>query len=67
MPSVICVGRNYRDHAKESNSAIPINPMLFIKAGNSLNNPFDPIPIPRRSSQIDYEAELAVPGRMRMA
>ena len=57
---ILCIGLNYRDHAKESNSAIPINPMLFIKAGNSLNNPFDPIPIPRRSSQIDYEAELAV-------
>ena len=34
--------------------------MLFIKSGNTLNNPFDPIPIPRRSDQIDYEAELAV-------
>ena len=51
---------NYREHAKESNSAIPVNPMLFIKASNTLNHPFDPIPIPRRSSQIDFEAELAL-------
>jgi 2-keto-4-pentenoate hydratase/2-oxohepta-3-ene-1,7-dioic acid hydratase in catechol pathway len=34
--------------------------MLFIKGGNTLNNPGDPIPIPRRSSMIDYEGELAV-------
>lgn len=57
---ILCIGLNYRDHAKESGSPIPMNPMLFIKAGNTLNNPFDPIPVPRRSSHIDYEGELAV-------
>src|SRR3954470_24526908 len=57
---ILCIGLNYREHAKESNSTIPDNPMLFIKAGNALANPFDPILIPRRSSQIDYECELAV-------
>ena len=57
---ILCIGLNYREHAAESGSAIPTNPMLFIKSGNALNNPFDPIPIPRRSSQVDYEAELAV-------
>lgn len=57
---ILCIGLNYREHAAESGSAIPQNPMLFIKAGNTLNNPFDPIPIPKRSSEIDYECELAV-------
>ncbi len=57
---ILCIGLNYREHAAESGSAIPINPMLFIKSSNALNNPYDPIPIPRRSSQIDYEVELAV-------
>ncbi|HWE01065.1 MAG TPA: fumarylacetoacetate hydrolase family protein [Tepidisphaeraceae bacterium] len=57
---ILCIGLNYREHAKEGGSAIPINPVLFIKASNSLNNPYDPIPIPRRSGQIDYECELAV-------
>ncbi|HSZ56865.1 MAG TPA: fumarylacetoacetate hydrolase family protein [Tepidisphaeraceae bacterium] len=57
---ILCIGLNYREHAKESGSSIPENPMLFIKSSNTLNNPFDPIPIPKRSSQIDYEAELAV-------
>src|SRR5215468_4693511 len=57
---ILCIGLNYRAHAAESGSAIPVNPMLFIKGSNTLNNPFDPIPIPRRSSMIDYEGELAV-------
>src|SRR5687768_1662025 len=57
---ILCIGLNYREHAAESGSAIPENPVLFIKASNALNNPFDPIPIPRRSSQVDYEGELAV-------
>src|SRR5216110_1135369 len=52
---ILCIGLNYREHAAESGSTIPANPMLFIKASNSLQNPFDPILIPRRSSQIDYE------------
>jgi 2-keto-4-pentenoate hydratase/2-oxohepta-3-ene-1,7-dioic acid hydratase in catechol pathway len=57
---ILCIGINYREHAAESGSPIPQNPVLFIKASNSLNNPFDPIPIPKRSSMIDYEGELAV-------
>ena len=57
---ILCIGLNYREHAAESGAAIPENPVLFIKASNALNNPFDPIPVPRRSSQVDYEAELAV-------
>jgi 2-keto-4-pentenoate hydratase/2-oxohepta-3-ene-1,7-dioic acid hydratase in catechol pathway len=57
---ILCIGLNYREHAAESGSAIPLNPMLFIKSSNALNNPLDPVPVPRRSSQIDYEGELAV-------
>jgi len=57
---ILCIGLNYREHAAESGSQVPPNPMLFIKASNTLQNPLDPILIPRRSSQIDYECELAV-------
>jgi 2-keto-4-pentenoate hydratase/2-oxohepta-3-ene-1,7-dioic acid hydratase in catechol pathway len=57
---ILCIGLNYREHAAESGSQIPANPMLFIKASNTLQNPGDPILIPRRSTQIDYECELAV-------
>jgi 2-keto-4-pentenoate hydratase/2-oxohepta-3-ene-1,7-dioic acid hydratase in catechol pathway len=61
VPSdILCIGLNYRDHAAESGSQIPENPMLFIKSSNTLNNPFDPIPIPKLSQMIDYEGELAV-------
>jgi 2-keto-4-pentenoate hydratase/2-oxohepta-3-ene-1,7-dioic acid hydratase in catechol pathway len=57
---ILCIGLNYRKHAEEGGSRVPKNPMLFIKASNSLNNPGDPIPLPRNSDQVDYEAELAV-------
>jgi 2-keto-4-pentenoate hydratase/2-oxohepta-3-ene-1,7-dioic acid hydratase in catechol pathway len=57
---ILGIGLNYRQHAAESKNEVPARPLLFIKASNTLNNPFDPIPIPRLSSQIDYEGELAV-------
>jgi 2-keto-4-pentenoate hydratase/2-oxohepta-3-ene-1,7-dioic acid hydratase in catechol pathway len=57
---ILCIGLNYREHAKESGASFPENPVLFIKAGNALNNPFDPIPLPRLSEQVDYECELAI-------
>jgi 2-keto-4-pentenoate hydratase/2-oxohepta-3-ene-1,7-dioic acid hydratase in catechol pathway len=57
---ILCIGLNYRQHAAESRSEVPARPLLFIKASNTLNHPFDPIPIPRLSSQIDYECELAI-------
>ena len=61
VPSdILCIGLNYREHAAESGSAVPQNPVLFIKSSNTLNNPGDAIPIPRRSQMIDYEGELAV-------
>ncbi|MEO6434974.1 MAG: fumarylacetoacetate hydrolase family protein [Tepidisphaeraceae bacterium] len=57
---ILCIGLNYREHAAESGSGIPENPVLFIKASNTLNHPGGVIPIPPRSSMIDYEGELAV-------
>ena len=57
---ILCIGLNYRKHAEEGGSSIPVNPMLFIKSSNTLANPGDIIPLPRLSQQIDYEAELAV-------
>jgi 2-keto-4-pentenoate hydratase/2-oxohepta-3-ene-1,7-dioic acid hydratase in catechol pathway len=57
---ILCIGLNYREHAAESGSSIPKNPMLFIKGSNALNHPGAPILIPKRSDQIDYECELAI-------
>jgi 2-keto-4-pentenoate hydratase/2-oxohepta-3-ene-1,7-dioic acid hydratase in catechol pathway len=57
---ILCIGLNYREHAAESKSHIPANPLLFIKGSNTLNDPGSVIPIPKRSTQIDYEGELAI-------
>jgi 2-keto-4-pentenoate hydratase/2-oxohepta-3-ene-1,7-dioic acid hydratase in catechol pathway len=61
-PSVIlCIGLNYRKHAAESGLEPPKYPVLFIKAPNALQNPGDPILIPRvERDAVDYECELAV-------
>jgi 2-keto-4-pentenoate hydratase/2-oxohepta-3-ene-1,7-dioic acid hydratase in catechol pathway len=57
---VICLGLNYRDHALESNMPIPEYPVLFNKVASSLVGHQQPIVIPRISSRVDYEAELAL-------
>lgn len=60
--SILCVGLNYRQHATETKAAIPEIPVLFMKGINSIQNPGDPIYLPRhlRSDRVDYECELAV-------
>ena len=64
---IICIGLNYRDHARETGMEIPKHPVFFAKYRNALAGPYDPIVLPRVSSRVDYEAELAVvmgkPGR----
>lgn len=59
---VLCIGLNYRRHAEEGNQAIPEWPVLFMKNCGAVNNPGDPILLPRhlRSDAVDYECELAV-------
>lgn len=58
-PKFICVGLNYRDHAIESNMAIPKVPTIFSKFSNTIIAPGDKIVLPKNSSQPDYEAEFA--------
>lgn len=57
---ILCIGLNYKEHAEETGAIVPKNPMLFMKGSNTLNDPGAPIYLPRRSDQVDYEAELAV-------
>ena len=57
---IICVGKNYADHAKEFDAAVPTSPVLFSKAGTTLNGPFDPVSIQRDATATDYEVELAM-------
>ena len=61
LPSILCVGLNYRRHAEETGAKIPEHPVLFIKAVNALTHPGDPIVIPKVApGQVDCEGELAV-------
>lgn len=57
---VVCVGLNYRDHAIETGAEIPAEPVLFLKASNTVVGPDDEVLIPRASRKTDYEVELAV-------
>jgi 2,4-didehydro-3-deoxy-L-rhamnonate hydrolase len=57
---IVCVGLNYRDHAAESNMAIPTEPILFFKSTTSLCGPNDDLIIPKNSEKTDWEVELAV-------
>jgi 2-keto-4-pentenoate hydratase/2-oxohepta-3-ene-1,7-dioic acid hydratase in catechol pathway len=57
---IICVGRNYRDHAKELGNEVPAEPLLFFKPPSSLLDPGGTIRLPRLSERVDFECELAV-------
>ena len=57
---IVCVGLNYKDHAKEMNLELPKNPILFLKPNTSLIGNNDSIIYPDGVTRLDYEAELAI-------
>lgn len=57
---IICVGLNYKDHAAESNMLLPTEPILFFKSTTALCGPNDNVMIPKGSTKLDWEVELAV-------
>ena len=57
---IICIGRNYADHAKEMNAATPSEPMFFMKSDISLLRPGTPFFYPNFSKDIHYECEIVV-------
>ena len=57
---IICIGLNYRDHAEETNAQIPSEPIVFMKAPDTVVGPNDTVLIPRKSVKTDWEVELAV-------
>jgi len=57
---IVCIGLNYVDHAKETGSPIPDQPIIFLKANSALNGPNDNVAVPRGSKKTDYEVELGV-------
>ncbi len=57
---ILCVGRNYRDHAKELGNEVPAEPLLFFKPISSLLAPGGTVVMPRVAERVDFEGELAV-------
>ncbi|MFJ5138644.1 fumarylacetoacetate hydrolase family protein [Streptomyces sp. NPDC088707] len=57
---VVCIGLNYRDHAAETGSELPAEPVVFMKDPWTVSGPHDEVLIPRGSVKTDYEVELAV-------
>jgi 2-keto-4-pentenoate hydratase/2-oxohepta-3-ene-1,7-dioic acid hydratase in catechol pathway len=61
---IICVGRNYVEHAKEMGNDVPKVPLIFLKPPSSIINPGDTILLPPQSQQVEHEGELvAVIGK----
>jgi 2-keto-4-pentenoate hydratase/2-oxohepta-3-ene-1,7-dioic acid hydratase in catechol pathway len=56
----ICIGLNYSDHAAETGQPVPPEPIIFMKATSAVCGPDDPIIMPRESTKLDWEVELAV-------
>jgi 2-keto-4-pentenoate hydratase/2-oxohepta-3-ene-1,7-dioic acid hydratase in catechol pathway len=57
---IVCVGRNYTEHAAELGNEIPKEPLLFLKAPSAFIRSGETIIIPRQSQQVEHEGELAV-------
>lgn len=57
---IVCIGRNYRDHAAELGNEVPKEPLLFLKPPSSLLPPGGTIRLPAISQRVDYEGELGI-------
>ena len=57
---IVCVGRNYRDHAKELGNEVPKDPLIFLKPPSSLVGEGDSIVLPSASRQVEFEGEIGI-------
>lgn len=57
---IVCIGLNYRDHAAETGADVPAEPIVFMKAPDTVVGPDDEVLVPRGSDRTDWEVELAV-------
>jgi 2-keto-4-pentenoate hydratase/2-oxohepta-3-ene-1,7-dioic acid hydratase in catechol pathway len=57
---IVCVGRNYREHAAELGNEVPAEPLLFLKPPSAILSPGEPIRIPVLSKRVDFEGEIAI-------
>ena len=57
---IVCIGKNYRDHAMEMGGELPTEPVMFMKASSAWSGPKDDVILPPGAKKLDYEVELAV-------
>ena len=57
---IVCVGRNYRAHARELGQEVPSEPLLFLKPPSAVIGPGDDVALPPQSARVEHEGELAV-------
>jgi 2-keto-4-pentenoate hydratase/2-oxohepta-3-ene-1,7-dioic acid hydratase in catechol pathway len=57
---IVCIGLNYRDHAKETGGWVPEEPVVFLKAADTVVGPNDALLLPKGSTKLDWEVELGV-------
>lgn len=57
---IVCVGRNYRDHAKEMGNDVPKEPLIFLKPPSSVVGDGDAVVLPPQSAQVEHEGEIGV-------
>jgi 2-keto-4-pentenoate hydratase/2-oxohepta-3-ene-1,7-dioic acid hydratase in catechol pathway len=61
VPSkIVCIGRNYAEHAAELGNEVPTEPLIFLKPPSSVIGPEEPILMPAISQRVDYEGEMAI-------
>jgi 2-keto-4-pentenoate hydratase/2-oxohepta-3-ene-1,7-dioic acid hydratase in catechol pathway len=60
LGKIVCVGRNYAEHARELNNPVPDEPLLFIKPATSAVHITRPLAVPRDQGEVHFETELAV-------
>ncbi len=59
-PKIVCVGRNYPDHAVELGNVVPDEPLIFLKPSSSVIDPGMPIIVPSGVGRVDYEGEIGI-------
>lgn len=57
---IVCIGRNYADHAKELGNDVPVEPLFFLKPPSSLIGDGDTIVLPKQSERVEFEGEIAI-------
>jgi 2-keto-4-pentenoate hydratase/2-oxohepta-3-ene-1,7-dioic acid hydratase in catechol pathway len=57
---IVCIGRNYREHAKELGNDVPVEPLFFLKPPSSIIGEGEPIVLPPQSERVEFEGEIGI-------